>query len=669
VRTLDTALSAALARPGAVPDLRLELADSRPRFADAGGGAAGGPTASLIGPDGSVISAYVGTSLPQTVYAQRVTDPASPTQWSAWTAISADGRAQAGPALCTAGGTTRLLWQAAASTAIYYVDSLDSGLTWSGPAVLFDPAAPCYGLAADGDLGLVLVAYDALGLGSVRLAVWRLAGIWSHTDWTNGDQTTIVGISAVQAGPGAYAVILALQGATGEAYSIQSASVTTSGTPAWTNLAPVIPVDTSAGLIVCFPHLGYFDGAYRLAYRIADTGVVSGLVYARVARSQSQDFVHWQAPLEDAATFPSGAVWLRHADCTLLVSPEMVRRAPLYDPTTDYRDLTADITRLELREREGEPARLTVTLDNSTGFYSGLSTLVPNGQLLLSRGFVGAGLLPTHLLYIDQWTYRRAADLNEVTIAAQDRLRFLTRSTRIPLSYTGRSVAYILSDLAALAGFEQPAAIEAASQFSEIPALFQVQAGHAYLSAVTRLLAAYVGAIRARVLPGTGPAFAAVDMPTVIGKDPGDPVVWTTPTPGSGTPDDVVRLYLTHGGDRANHLILYGPQHAPSALADAWDFADVAAVGQERYAPIVEGFAVTSATASLLAGLALAGEQRLALGATAVIGAHPGLELGDVIAIHDQWAPTLKVRIVALTHSYQALSSLHELVLGCEGVE
>jgi hypothetical protein len=392
-------------------------------------------------------------------------------------------------------------------------------------------------------------------------------------------------------------------------------------------------------------------------------------VYARVARTQSEDFVHWQAPLEDAATFPSGAAWLRHADCTLLVSAEMVRRAPLYDPTTDYRDLTADITRLELVEREGEPARLTVTLDNSTGVYGDLPALVPNGQLLLSRGFVGAGLLPTHLLYIDRWTLSRAADLNEITIAAQDRLRFLTRACRTPLSYTGRTVAYILSDLTALGGFEPPAAIDAVSQFSETPAVFQVQAGHAYLPAVMRLLAVYDGAIRARVLPGTGPAFAAVDVPAVIGKDPTDPVVWTTPTPGSSTPDDVSRLDITWAGDRANHLILYGSRGAPTALADAWDFADVAIVGQERYAPIVEGFALTAGTASLSAGLALAREQRLALKATAAIGAHPGLELGDVIAIHDQWAAPLKGRIVALTHTYQALSSLHELVLGCEGVE
>jgi hypothetical protein len=668
MRVLDTALTAALATSGAVPDLRLELADAQPRFADAGGGAAGGPTAALIGPDGSVIAASIGTALPQTVQALRVTDPADPAQWSAWTAISADARAEAGPALCTAGSTTRLLWQAAASTAIYYVDSLDRGHTWSAPAVLFDPAAQCYGLAADGDLEVVLVAYDALGLGSVRLAVWQWAGTWSHTDWTNGDQTTIVGISAVRVDPGAYAVALALQGATGEAYSIQSAVVSTAGTPTWTPLAPVTPVDTSAGLTVRFPRLSQFDGAYRLAYQIADSGVVSGSAYTRAARTQSEDFVHWQAPLEDEASFPSGAAWLRHADCTLLVSAETVRRAPLYDPTTHYRDLTADITRLELAEHEGEPARLTVTLDNSTGAYANLAPLVANGQLLLSRGFAGAGLLPTHLLFIDQWTLSRAADLNEITITARDRLRFLTRLTRPPLRYVDKTAAYILADLAALGGFEQSAAIAAAAQFSEIPSLFQVQAGHAYLPAISRLLAIYDGAIRARVLPGTGPAFAAVDVPTVIGNSAADPVVWTTPTPGSGTPDDVSRLHLTQVGERANHLMLYGPQQILTAMAEVWDFADVAVVGQERYAPIVEGFAVTPGSAALLAGLALAREQRLALRVTMAIGAHPGLELGDVIAIDDPRATPVRGRIVALTHTYQALSSLHEVVLGCEGV-
>ncbi|HEY8285546.1 MAG TPA: hypothetical protein VIJ28_14270 [Chloroflexota bacterium] len=668
MRTLTTPQTTALTTPGAVPDLKLELAAIWPRFADAGGWSGTGPTGSIIAPDGSVISAYISSGPPQTVYARRVTDPTNAAQWGSWTTISADGRGQAGVAICVAGATVRLLWQAGASTGIFHVDSLDSGVTWSAPALLFDPAARCAGLAADGDLSLVLVAYDALGLGAIRLAVWKLAGSWSHTDWPNGDQNTIVGIAAIGTGAGNYAVALALQGATGEAYSIQTTTVNTSGSPAWAVLSLVIPVDTSAGLTVRYPHLSRFDGAYRLVYQLEDSGVVSGVAYTRVARTQSADFAHWQAPLEDEASFPSGAAWLRHATCTLLVAAEAVRRAPLYGPAADYRDLTADLSQLDLIEREGMPAKLVATLDNSTGAYTSLPALAANAQILLSQGFIGAGLIPTHLLYVDQWTLTRAADLNQITIVASDRLRFLERAAPTPISYANQTVAYILADLAAMGGFDAAAVIDPSSQFNQTPPLFQVPAGHPYHTAIARLLAVYHGAIRVRVVPGAGTAFAAIDVPTVAGKSSAQPAVWSTPAPGSGALDEVEYLHLTQEGERANHLVVYGPQHAPAAMAEAWDFADAATVGQERYALIVEGFAANSASASLMAGLALAREQRLALQATLAIGTHPGLELGDVIAITDQIAPPINGRIVALSRTYHALESLHELVLGCEGV-
>ena len=669
MRTLSAPQTAALAAAGAVPDIRLELAAIWPRFADAGGWSGTGPTASIIAPDGSVISAYISTGAPQTVYARRVTDPTSAGAWAIWTALGTDARGQAGVALCVAGGTVRLLWQAGASTDILFADSLDSGAAWSAPAVLFDPAARCAGLAADGDLGLVLVAYDALGLGSIRLAVWKQIGAWSHIDWPNGDQNTIVGMSATSTGAGGYAVALAMQGATGEAYSIQTTTVSTSGSPAWAPLSLVTPVDTSVGLTVRYPQLSQFDGAYRLAYQVEDSGAVSGVAYTRVARTRSADFVHWQAPIEDEANFPSGAAWLRHATCTLLVAAEAVRQAPLYNPATDYRDLTADITQMDLLEREGQPAKLVVTLDNSTGVYTALTALTANAQILLSQGFVGAGLIPTHLLYVDQWTLTRAADLNQITIVASDRLRFLEREARTPISYANQTVAYILADLAALGGFDAPADVDAASQFSQSLSLFQVQAGQSYRTAGERLLAVYDGAIRARALPGAGPAFAVMEVPAVASKSSAQAAVWSTPAPGSGAPDEVEYLHLTQAGERANHLVVYGSRRAPpTVMAEAWDFADAATVGQERYALIVEGFAANSASASLLAGWALAREQRLAIQATLAIGAHPGLELGDVIAISDQIAPPTNGRIVALSRAYHARESLHELVLGCEGV-
>jgi hypothetical protein len=414
MRAVTGAVAAAAAQ-GAAPDPRLELADIWPHFATVATGGSGGPCAAAIAPDGSVVAAYVSTASPNTIYVQRVTDPSSASQWASWTSVSADARAQAGVCLCVAGGTVRLLWQAAASTAVRYADSLDGGQTWSAPAALFDPGKPCYGLGADGDLTRVFVAYDPGGLGYVRVAAWTLAGTWSGSDWTNGDLNTIVGLAATQQGAGQFGLALALQAATGEAYSIQSCVYNAGGSPVWTALAPIVAVDTGVGLVVRYPHLARFDGMYRLAY-------------------QAQDFVHWQAGLEDGQSFPSGAAWIKHASAYLLAAPEAVRRAPVYNGVSQYRDLTADIARLDLVEREGAPARLVVTLDNSSGIYTSLAPLLPNAQLLLSQGFVGAGLAPTHLLYVEEWTFARAADEATVTLVAQDRTRFLQRPTRYPLS-------------------------------------------------------------------------------------------------------------------------------------------------------------------------------------------------------------------------------------------
>lgn len=672
MRTMNAALAAACGTPGSVFDLRLELADSWLHFATiATPVAAGGPVAAALAPDGALVAGYMGTVVPDTVYALRVTDPADPARWSGWVTLSANARAQGGLCLCVAGTVVRALWQAATSTAILYADSADSGATWGAPAALFDPGHPCYGIAADGDLATVLVAYDPIGLGAVRLAAWHGPGSgpggWSGSDWTNGDQNTIVGIGAVRQAAGAYALVLALQGATGEAYSIQRCLYTPGDGPIWTPLAPIVAVDIAAGLVVHYPHLAFWGGMYRLAYGIVDTGAVSGIAYARVARSASPDFVHWLAGVEDpgqgAAGFPNGTAWIAHAGGQALVAAEAVRFARGYDPARDYRDLTADLIRLDLVEREGQPARLVATLDNSAGTYSATPALLANAQLLLSQGFAGAGLIPTHLLYLDEWTLARSADEAQVTLVASDRLRFLERQGRYPLGYAGWSAGYIAQDLAVLAGFEA-AQVDASPQFAVSVALFQAPPGERYAALLARLLAPFDGAAVARTIPvvqGVGMAFAVRDVFSLAGKGGGGVPVWTYgPEPE--------RLHLVRLGDRANHLVVYGPQGAARAMAEAWDWGDVAATGQERFALLVEGFAAGAAAAQLIAALALAREIRLATVAELLVGPHPGLELLAVLGVADPQAGGVVVRITGLRLSYYPLEALQELALICEGV-
>jgi hypothetical protein len=553
----------------------------------------------------------------------------------------------------------RLLWQASTTTAVLACDSADSGLTWNAASTLFDPGHGLGGIAADGDLGTVLAAYDPVGVGAMRVAAWLQSGAWAPHDWPNGDLNAIAGLAAVRNGDGSYALVLAGQGVSGAAYGIQSCVYGPGNT--WTALSSIQEVDLAVGLVVRYPHLAVFDGAYRLNWQVADTGSVSGLVYTRVARAASADFVHWQAGLEDAQSFPHGASWVWHAAGQALVASEAVRWAPAYDPVGGYRDLTGDIVALDLREREGAPAQLVVTLDNSTGVYSNLPALQPNAYLLLSQGCAGAGLAPTHLLYLEQWTFVRAVDEASLVLVARDRAQFLARQVRYPLAYANRTVAFILADLAAQAGFEQPASIDTAAQFSQIPALFQATPGQTYLQAIDRLLGLADGGYLARTVTGAGLAFGAVETLRVVSKSASQASVWAYG-------DDLEHLQVTHSGDRANHLMVYGPQKLPTALAEVWDFADLAVVGQERYALMVEQLATSANTAGLTASQALAREQRLATQVTMVAAPHPGIELYDVVTITDSLLTGVECRIVAIAYSFHPGKGLYDMVLTGEGI-
>jgi hypothetical protein len=169
------------------PDYKLELADVRPHFATVRDGAAGGPCAAVIAPDGALIVAYVTGALiayPNgAVYVVRITVPAVAVQWSTWSLVEADGREDAGVALIVAGSTVRLLWQASTTTNVRYVDSANSGVTWGSPATLFNPAHALTGLTGEGDLTILFAGYDPVGLGNRRVAAWRQSAGWARRAW------------------------------------------------------------------------------------------------------------------------------------------------------------------------------------------------------------------------------------------------------------------------------------------------------------------------------------------------------------------------------------------------------------------------------------------------------------------------------------------------------
>jgi hypothetical protein len=244
---------------------------------------------------------------------------------------------------------------------------------------------------------------------------------------------------------------------------------------------------------------------------------------------------------------------------------------------------------------------------------------------------------------------------------AYDASRRLARQTRYPVSYANRTIGYIAADLMALAGFENAAAVDGSTQLTQNVAQFQLPPGQSFLAALQRLLAGYDGTYAARAVPGSGLAFGSVDLPVVLGKSSSQSIVWSY----SGEPE---RLHRTYAGDRANHLVLYGSQKISTAVAEAWDAADLTATGQERYALLVEQLAGSAASAALAAGLALARETRLATRVELVVAPHPGLELFDAITVNDTALPATNCRITGLALTYFPHRALYDLMLTCEGM-
>ena len=197
------------------------------------------------------------------------------------------------------------------------------------------------------------------------------------------------------------------------------------------------------------PRLAHYDDRYHLAYSVVDAGAPSPLATARVALMHSADGVHWTDPLEDAGTYAYGATPLRVPAGYLLVAPDAAALAPPYlEPpgAGRYADLSAAVSRLEIFYRDGLPARLVATAQVRA---ADIAPLRPNAMLRLSLGYIGAGMAPAGLFFIDDWSALRAVDEDETVITASDRTAWLDRQSRATALYEGRTVEWLVREVAA----------------------------------------------------------------------------------------------------------------------------------------------------------------------------------------------------------------------------
>jgi hypothetical protein len=586
------------------------------------------------------------------IYVRRVPDPTQPL-WGSWTLLTGLAAAAAGVCLAPLSDRLRLFWQDSATTLIYATDSLDNGGTWSAPASLFDAGGAAAGIGAEGASTTVFVLYAAAA-NTYRVAAWTLAGTWSKADWTLGNSYGAAGLGVYNVSrTGTYYLVAAALQATASTGTALSAAFYNGGT--WSVLTTVVPADLAAGLALQDPRVTAYDGLYHLSYGVVDSGSTSGLTSARVAVAHSADGVHWADPLEDGNSYAHGAVALKHNAGYVLAAPDVSALAPLYtDSAAQYRDCTADVSRLEVQQKDGAPARLTVTLQNDAGQYTHLSALRPNARLRLSLGYAGAGTVYTHVCYVEEWTFMRAADESSVVVVAGDARAWLARQSRSTLSYTNQTLDWLTREVLARAGL-LTVTLPATSQFSQVVPTFAIPGGATWLLALERLARLYGYDVAARAQAG------GTDMIVVVEKAPADAAVWSYG-------DELEGLEVGHSGDRANHVLVYGQPGPTAIVGEAWDFGDAGGVGQERYLHAVEPLITTRTGAGIRASLELNAEKRRALAGRLAGALHPGLELWDVVSCADGVLGSTTARVAALHHIYEPFTGRYDLVAELEGV-
>ncbi len=655
MRPLPPALTDAVGAGGATPLVRLELLDVTPRYAPLFASGPVGRNAAALTFDGAVAQTYQDAA--GTVYARRIPDP-TVVPWGAWTSAAAAANTAAGVALARLDDRLRLLWQDGAATAVRAADSFDGGVTWAAPVTLFDPGARLAAMTADGTVGVVFVAY-ATGGGSWRVAAWSLTDVWRGVDWTNGDMRAVAGLHALRRGDDSYLLALAAQPATTAGVALLVCGYRGSGP--WDALLTVVPPDASAtiaaGIRLAEPRLAAYDGRYHLAYSVVDQGAPGPLAAARVVLTHSVDGAHWTDPLEDAGTYAYGATPLRVAAGYLVAAPDAAAPAPpAYDPNAPhapgrYADLSAALSRLDVVHKDGLPARLIATVQQ--GLFDA-TPLRLNAMLRLSLGYAGAGVVPAWLFFIEDWSAVRAADEDELVITASDRMAWLDRQSRTTLLYEGQTVAWLAREITTRAGLlavDTPAT----AQFAYTVSVFAVPAGSTWRAALQRLGRLYGFDAAARV------GSDGTDTLILREKSPADAPVWSY---AYGTGSGVEHLVTARGLDRANHVVVFG---AAAVIGEAWDWADVAETGQERYLHAIETLITTADGAALRAALDLQREARLAWSGSLSAPLHPGLELWDVLSVGDAMS-TPALRVATLHEIYEPQRGVYDMVVTLEGV-
>jgi hypothetical protein len=684
VRPLPSALSTALNSLTRRPALALSVADRVLHYAPYQ--TPGTPDSwhdACLASDGSIVRvrlARASSFLNGTFQVQRISDPTQASQWAGGAWVTLPGAAavmnqDGGCAIANCQGQLRAFAQrGSGGNQLWVWTSTDNGLSWSGPMTVLSPPGNALikgvACAATND---VFFLYDVAGGEAIGCSFFNGTSWSALQSWSLPPLGASGGLAAAWAG-NRYRLIYS------DNYSLSSCTFD-AASGQWSAGQAIAPATTTA-IMRLAPHLSFADGLYTLSCVEADSGSLTGSVYSYPRLRQSADLVHWSngtilhmlpcsyGAVVLAVTSPaSGSAGPR----SYVLTMPAIASAPLFQSSNPQQslDLSASVLAYRRLERPGRPARLEVLLDNSGGSYNALvssaGTYRPLGlgaTLTLSEGYYAGtpptpALLKTGTYVLSQLHFLRSPQENRLLLVANDRTRLLDLLARYQNSYSGQTLAFLISEVCARAGLFS-VALPTTPQMSQTIPAFVIQAGQPYRAALDELCNTY------------GLVYF-LDQDEVLcfrELNSSEGPVW------SYRPE--IELFsLGSSDERANHIIVSGKPPAggpPQALttAESYDDLHLQQVGCERLYYHIDHKLTTTSQCAQKAAFLLAQEQRAASRHRAVVPLNPALQLFDTLALTDSLAPTgsgqsLICRISGLQAHYEAQQGRAEMQLELEG--
>ncbi len=650
MRPISPTLEVAAKTPAAAPYVELVCIDrwggvDNHRYSRHYADPTDGRVQAVIAADGSLLRLRHGGPGSIRQYS-RVPNPAPAAAFGGWQDLGTAGAAEA---LAASPGPYVFMASDDGAGGLIYRESPDHGQTWPAWSAVpgHDGSPPL--AAAYRDTDNLAVFYRAAGPAGLRARKWARASGWQAA------VTHPAGFGQVDYLTAAWAfdryLVFVAGRDTANRPVLGWTTFDFNGGGTWGGFYPLEQADPGSALEFKHPELAFAD-TFRLTYAVSFGGILTLLqrtVYPATGFAASR----WRAPFpllpQDSVGTPPGGYGVAVAGrsggrvwaCTAGGVWSAPEPAPLPVPFADI--LSLDYT------RDPDGGRLTVTLRNDHGAYSGLR---PGWQVEVYPGYLtAAGAEKVTAGAPTYWVTAIRSGPGTLTLTAEGYAALL-RAARLPfpVQYPAGSASarQILDAIAGLAGFEIGSLAGSDSSTRWYPGL--------------------------RVLPGQSlyPAWQALTAGIREGLRPDGRVVLTVPWAAS----DPTVLAVGPGGWPllAGEYADLGADpdwaRVVSETAAAQRFAGPDPAGEAFFRPGFGYDAGRSAAALAdLAGTLADRGARAARRDRVVIRPHPGLEVGDVVAVTDPAAGVVgrRGRVLSLRVRYGPDRYDQELVLGGVG--